>query len=156
MRKYILALTSVFVFLVFPATNIPANASSTQSIGNLTGKWTIPKVVKLPKGNCSTFNATFKLGPKSLKPGTNATSFGFSSFGLYTPMKEPMASQVVSWSEYLIESNGSASQSFKVKFCKSDWQNSDGDFLAGVTKGKVEVAIVQNNDLIKASLTFVK
>ena len=156
MRNRMIALVSVLALLMFPSTFVPANASSTQTVGNLSGKWTIPKVIKLPKGECGTFNATFKLGPKSLKPGTNASSFGYSSLGLYTPMKEPMASQVVSWSDYVLESNGSASQSFKVKFCKSDWQNNDGDFLAGVTKGKVEVAIVQNDDLIKASLTFTK
>lgn len=148
-------IVALFISILLPLASAPANASTTQTIGNLSGKWTIPKTIKLPKGNCGTFSATFKLGPKSLKPGTNATSFGYSTFGLYTPMKEPMAGETVGWSDYVLDS-GATSQSFKVKFCKTDWQNSDGDFLAGVAAGKVEVAIVQNDELIKASVKIVR
>ena len=135
--------------------SVPANASTSQTLGNLSGKWTIPTTIKLPKGNCGTFNATFKLGPKSLKPGTNSTPFGYSTFALVTPTIEPIASETVSWDEYLL-SNGSTSRSFKVKFCKTDWQNDDGDFLAGAAAGKVEAAIIDDDRVIKSSVKFVK
>ena len=119
-----------------PLASSPANASADQTLGNLSGKWTIPKTIKLPKGNCGTFNATFKLGVKSLKPGVGSATGG--------------------WSKNVL-SNGAISENFKVKFCKTEWQNSNGEFNAGVAAGKVQVAVIQNDEVvIKASVKFVK
>jgi Flp pilus assembly protein TadG len=141
---------------VLPLASSPANASADQTLGNLSGKWTIPKTIKLPKSNCGTFNATFRLGVKSLKPGVNATDSGYSTLILVTPMTEGLASATASWSKHVL-SNGTTSQNFKVKFCKTDWQNSAGDFNAGVDAGRVEVAVVQNDAIVlKASVRFVK
>jgi hypothetical protein len=141
---------------LLPLTSSPANASADQTLGNLSGKWTFPQTIKLPKGNCSSFNATFKLGVKSLKPGVSATNSGYSTLILVTPMTESLGSATASWSKNVL-SNGATSQNFKVKFCKTDWQNSGGEFVAGVAAGKVEVGIVQNDEVVtKASVRFIK
>ena len=139
-----------------PLASSPANASADQTLGNLSGKWTIPKTIKLPKGNCGTFNATFKLGVKSLKPGVGATDSGYSTLILVTPMNESLGSATGGWSKNVL-SNGAISENFKVKFCKTEWQNSNGEFNAGVAAGKVQVAVIQNDEVvIKASVKFVK
>jgi len=141
---------------LLPLTSSPANASADQTLGNLSGKWTFPKTIKLPKSNCGTFNATFKLGVKSLKPGIGATDSGYSTLILVTPMTEALGSATGKWSKNVL-SNGATSQKFKVKFCKTDWQNSDGGFNVGVAAGTYEAAIVQNDEIvIRSSVKFVK
>ena len=141
---------------LLPLASSPANASEVQTLGNLSGKWTFPKTIKLPKGNCGTFNATFKLGVKSLNPGVGSTASGYSTLILVTPLNEGIGFGNAVWKNYILN-NGATSQNFKIKFCKTDWQNSDGDFNVGVAAGRVQVAIVQNDEVVtKSSVKFVK
>jgi hypothetical protein len=123
----------------------PAQASSTKTLGDLSGKWSFPSVVKLAKGNCGTIPISFKLGPRSLKEGTASTSFGYSMFFLYTSAADRYAGEVVSWSSFKLESGGTSIK-FKMKYCKEDWQNDDGDFLAGLKTGTISVAAITNDD----------
>jgi hypothetical protein len=146
--------------LLFSPMSVPAQASTTQTLGDLSGKWTFPKVIKMPKGNCGTFKATFKLGPRSLSEGTGSTDYGFSTLFIYTKSMEPIAFAVASWEDFALESNGSSSESFKVKFCKTDWQNDDGDFLAGISLGNNRVGVVteayKKSSEYKANIKVVK
>jgi hypothetical protein len=141
LKKYVLH-ALLITLLASPFSLVSASASQVQTIGDLSGKWTLPKTIKMPKGKCGTFNASFKLGPRSLKEGTSSTSYGYSALFLHTKSFDPIAAAVVSWNDFKIEETGKPSQSFKVQFCKSDWQNEDGDFVAAITLGKVGVTIV--------------
>lgn len=141
-NKSIRALSILLVLVVGLGFSTGANtsvAASTKTLGNLSGKWSLPSTVKLPKSKCGTIPVTFKLGPKSLSEGTGSTYVGVSSLMLYTPEKDLIAIETVTWDDYTLEQNGSSSIKFKMRYCKEDWQNADGDFLAGLKKGTISV-----------------
>lgn len=191
------------------STQIPAaNSANSKLTGNMVAKWQFPVQVKIPKGECGKFNATFTLGQKALTEGTGGRSYqGFSVFAIVNENQEPFSTAVVKWvasssrlplnkisepQRRLLElqaqienktvaeleqesvnawlgsldpDSGEKSRILQIKFCKNDWQNDDGDYLTGVTKGKqsVMIAIRKYNtagiqigeDHILSSITFV-
>jgi hypothetical protein len=123
--KIAVALSASLIFSLSVTSS--AQAATTQTIKNLYLTVVVPKQIKMPKGECSSFNMKYTLGIKAKQNG-----YGY----VYTSLLIGSdAAAGVRFSYNMgYSSDAPESGTFKIKYCKNDWID-NGNARIGVVPG---------------------
>lgn len=147
--------SAIAVLLVIGLISLPSSANAA-TLGNLTGKWSYPSTVSMPKGNCGTFTISFKVGFKTKAQDLNLST----TFTVGNAQGDLIAASTVLADngriDDLFELGKTSGDKFthRVKFCKKPWKDDFGDVFAGVTRGnkRVEVEITGDGGYFQAGV----